>query len=80
MGLTVYYDWKTKIDLPSARRMIARFRAIAQKLPFDNISEVYEQDPPDNKTTYRGYDHSYRQGALYLSRTRECARCATGMP
>jgi hypothetical protein len=71
MGLTLYYDWKTKADLPSARRMIARFRAMAQKLPFDKVSEIYEQDPPDNKTTYRRYDHSFRQGELYLSRTRD---------
>ena len=33
MGLTLYYDWKTKSDLRSARRAIAKFHAIAQKLP-----------------------------------------------
>jgi hypothetical protein len=71
MGLTLYYDWKTKTDLSSARRMIARFRAIARNLPFDEVSEIYEQDPPDNKTTYRRYDGSFRQGGLYLSRTRD---------
>jgi hypothetical protein len=70
MGLTVYYNWKSKTDAASARRMIAKFRAIAQKLPFDEISEIYEQDPPDHKTPYRKYDHSFRQGELYLSRTR----------
>jgi hypothetical protein len=70
MGLTVYYDWKTKIDLRSARRMIARFRAIARKLPFDDISEIYEQDPPDNKTAFRSYKQSFRHGDLYLPRTR----------
>lgn len=70
MGLTVYYDWKTRIDPSAARRMIARFRAMATKLPFDEVSEIYEQDPPDNKTTYLRYDHSFRQGGLYLSRTR----------
>jgi hypothetical protein len=26
MGLTLYYDWKTKSDMPSAGRMIARRR------------------------------------------------------
>src|ERR1019366_5561738 len=71
MGLTLYYDWKTKADMPAARRMIARLRALAQKLPFDKVSEIYEQDPPDNKTTFRGYDESYRQGGLYLPRTRD---------
>jgi hypothetical protein len=71
MGLTLYYDWKTKTDPSSARRLIARFRAIAQKLPFDEISEIYEQDSPDNKSVFERYDHSFRQGGLYLSRTRD---------
>ena len=64
MGLTVYYDWKTKTDLPSARRLIAKFRAIALKLPFDEVSEIYEQDPPDGKSAFRPCDHSFRQGGL----------------
>jgi hypothetical protein len=70
MGLTLYYDWKTKSDVSSARRMIARFRAIALKLPFDEVSDIWEQDPPDNKTAFRRYDGSFRRGALYLSRKR----------
>jgi hypothetical protein len=70
MGLTVFYKWKTKTDVPAARRMIAKFRAIALKLPFDAVSEIHEQDPPDGKTAFCLYDHSFRQGELYLSRTR----------
>jgi hypothetical protein len=70
MGLTVYYDWKTKIDLASARRLIAKFRAMALKLPFDEVSEIHEQDPPDGKFAFRPYDHSSREGGLCLSRTR----------
>ena len=70
MGLTVYYDWKTKIDLPSARRIIAKFRDIALKLPFDEVSEIREQDPPDGKAVFPLYENSFRQGGLYLSRTR----------
>jgi hypothetical protein len=70
MGLTVYYDWKIKTDLPSTRRMIARFRAIAQKLPFDDVSEIYEQNPPDGEPIFRTYQHPFRQGTLYLPRTR----------
>jgi hypothetical protein len=50
--------------------MIAKFRAIALKLPFDETSEIYEQDPPDGKSAFRRYDHSFRQGDLYLSRKR----------
>jgi hypothetical protein len=70
MGLTVYYDCKVKADLPSARRMIAKFRAIAQKLPFDEVSEIREQDSPDGKSAFRPHDQSFRQGELYLSRIR----------
>jgi hypothetical protein len=70
MGLTIYYDWKTKTDPPSARRMIAKFRAFANKLPFDDVSEIYEQDPPDGKSRFCPHDHSVRQGDLYLTRKR----------
>src|SRR5437868_14301057 len=70
MGLTVSYDWKTKTDLASARRLIVKFRAMALKLPFDDVSEIYEQDPPDGESAFRRYDDSFRQGGLYLSRTR----------
>jgi hypothetical protein len=70
MGLTVYYDWKTKADLPAARRMIARFRALALKLPFDDVSEIREQDPPDGKPAFCPYDGSFPQGGLHLPRKR----------
>jgi hypothetical protein len=70
MGLTIYCDWKTESDVSSARRTIARFRAMAVKLPFDDVSEIHEQDPPGGKAVFRPYDESFRQGDLYLSRTR----------
>jgi hypothetical protein len=70
MGLTIYYDWKIKADLPEARRLIARFRALALKLPFDEVSEIREQDPPDGKPAFGLYNNSFRQGGLYLSRRR----------
>jgi hypothetical protein len=70
MGLTVYYDWKTKADLSAARRMITKFRALAQKLPFDEVSAIREQDPPDGKCAFRPYADSFRQGGLCLCRKR----------
>ena len=76
MGLTIYYDWKTKADLPTARRMIVKFHRIAQKLAFDEVSEVYEQDPPDGKTTFLLYEPGFRQGGLY--RSRACGRRSRG--
>src|SRR5438874_6400428 len=71
MGLTVYYDWKTKTDSTSARRLIVKFRAAALKLPFDDVSEIYEQDSPDGKSAFRPYRHDFRHGDLYLSRKRD---------
>jgi hypothetical protein len=70
MGLTVYYEWKIKADSPATRRLIARFRALALKLPFDHVSKIYEPDPPDGEFAFRRNDHSFRQGDLYLSRKR----------
>ena len=71
MGLTVHYDWKTKAHASTARRMIARFRALALKLPFDDVTDIYEQDPPDGRSAFGTCEHSFRQGDLYLSRKRE---------
>jgi hypothetical protein len=70
VGLTVYYDWKTRSDGAAARRMIAKFRAAALRLPFDEVSDVYEQDPPDDKPAFRPYGHEFRRGDLYLPRKR----------
>ncbi len=70
MGLSVSYEWKTKTDLPSARRLIARIRNLALKLPFDEVSEIREQDPPEGKTAFRRYAGKFPFGGLYLSRKR----------
>jgi hypothetical protein len=70
MGLSIYYEWKTKCDLSTARRLIAKFRGMALKLPFDDVSEIYEQDPPGGQSEFEIYDHPFRQGDLYLSRKR----------
>jgi hypothetical protein len=77
MGLTVYYDWKAKIDLSKARRLIVRFRTIAQELPFDRVSEIYEQNSPDGDSRFRSYDSDFPQGDLYLPRTRADGRTET---
>jgi hypothetical protein len=71
MGLTVYYEWKTKAGVSLARRLIAKFRAMALKLPFDKVSESYEQDAPDGKSRFLQHGHSFPAGALYLSRKRK---------
>lgn len=70
MGLTLYYDWKIKADLPQARRMVEEFRALALELPFDDISEIYEQDPPEGKSEFEIYDRPFKEGGLLHSRKR----------
>lgn len=77
MGLTVYYDWKVKTDLRSARRLVAKFRAVALKLPFDKVSEIYERAPSDGEFAFRRYRGPFRHGDLYLSRTRGDGRRET---
>ncbi|HEY2415242.1 MAG TPA: hypothetical protein VGI40_23570 [Pirellulaceae bacterium] len=71
MGLSVCYDWKTKADLARARRLISKFHGLAKKLPFDDVSEIYEQDPPGGRSEFNVYDERFRQGNLYLSRKRD---------
>jgi hypothetical protein len=70
MGLTLYYDWKVKLDLAAARKRIVKFHAIAQSLPFDSVSEIYEQDPPGGESPFEVYDHPFRHGHLCLERKR----------
>ena len=70
MGLTVSYDWKVKAGLRSSGRMIAKFHGIAAKLPFDHVSDIYEQDAPDGSPAFRPYRDDFRQGGLYLNRNR----------
>ncbi len=74
MGLTVYYDWKTKADLDSARKLVVQFRELAEQLPFDTLSPIYEQDPPDGKTEFKLYDSPFRHGDLHLPRKRDDGR------
>lgn len=71
MGLTVHYDWKVAADVAAARRFVEQFHAIAEELPFDKVSEIYEQDPPEGASRYCLYDGTWRYGGLYLSRQRE---------
>lgn len=70
MGLTLHYDWKIKGDVAQARRMIVKFHAVALKLPFDEVTDIYEQDPPDGRPVFAPYEQSFRCGDLYLSRRR----------
>lgn len=70
MGLTVSYDWKVKTDARAARRLIKRFHSLALKLPVDDVSEIWEQDPPDGDPAFPPYEHDYRHGDLYFARKR----------
>ena len=50
--------------------MIGKFHAIARKLPFDEVTDIYEQSPPDGRAVYILYSDPFRQGDLYLTRRR----------
>jgi hypothetical protein len=70
VGLTIHYDWKLRADSSVARQLIQRFWKFAKKLPFDYVSEIYEQDPPDERSGFERYDHAHRRGDIHLSRKR----------
>jgi hypothetical protein len=70
MGLTVYYDWKVKAELPAAYRLISKLHRIAQELPFDRVSEVYEQGAPQGAAKFQPYTGKFCHGWLYLPRKR----------
>ncbi|MCG8584269.1 MAG: hypothetical protein MI757_06115 [Pirellulales bacterium] len=70
MGLTLYYEWKTEADVSRARRKIVELHALAEDLPFDEVTEIYEQDPPGGQSEFCLYDHEFRHGDLYLTHTR----------
>jgi len=70
MGLTLHYQWKIKTKLPRARRIVQRMHALAQELPFDSVSKIYEQDAPKGEFHFEEYDHPWRQGDLYITRKR----------
>jgi hypothetical protein len=75
MGLTIYYSWKTKTDADSARALIRKLHARVSKLPFDDVSQVFECDPPDGRYVFtrRDYDEETRRfkpGSVYLNRKR----------
>jgi hypothetical protein len=70
MGLSLYYNWKTRTDAAAARRLIAKLHALALKLPFDDVSEIHEQDPPDGRHVFEPYRESFHYGDLYLTRKR----------
>jgi hypothetical protein len=70
MGLTVYYDWRVTSDASAARQRVAELHALAGELPFDDVSPIYEQDPPDGRGDFEPYESSFRQGGLYLPRQR----------
>jgi hypothetical protein len=71
MGLTLHYQWKAKIKLPTARRLVRRMHKLAKQLPFDSVSKIYEQDAPDGEYTFHKYNHPFRRGDMYLPRKRD---------
>lgn len=46
MGLTIYYGMKTKAEADAARKLVARMYKRIAKLPWDEVTEVFEIDPP----------------------------------
>lgn len=72
MGLTIYYGMKAKIDADAARKVVARMQQRISKLHWDEVSEVFEIDPPDGKYVFKeGEGDGYKPGTQYLARKRD---------
>jgi hypothetical protein len=75
MGLSIYYRMKAKTDADGARALVERLHGVVKALPFDDVSPIFEYDPPDGRYmfTVAGDDADSRRwkpGAAYLERKR----------
>jgi hypothetical protein len=70
VGLTICYEWRTRADVAAAHDLIRLAHNLALELPFDTVSEIFEQDPPHVSARFEHYTNSFRCGDLYLSRRR----------
>src|SRR6266545_757037 len=72
MGLSIYYRLKAKVDAEGARRLVRRMHAVVRKLPFDEVSECFEIDPPDGRYEFEREDveGTYKPGSIFLDRKR----------
>lgn len=73
MGLTIYYRWKIKADANAARSLVRKLHARVSKLPFDQVTDVSEYNPPDGKYAFEQADWEgspWRPGDMYVTRKR----------
>lgn len=76
MGLSIYYRWKAKIGIDEARSLVTRLHEFAKHLPFDNVSPVFEYDPPDGHYEFERGDtdaesRRWKPGDAFLTRKRD---------
>jgi hypothetical protein len=73
MGLTVYYRMKAKVGADAARDLVRRLHVFVSKLPFDEVSQIYEYDSPDGTYAFEQAEGEppWKPGGLYLERKRE---------
>ncbi|HEY2587897.1 MAG TPA: hypothetical protein VGI81_19290 [Tepidisphaeraceae bacterium] len=73
MGLTIYYRTKAKVGPDAARELVRQLHASVSKLPFDEVSQLYEYDSPDGKYAFERAEGEppWKPGVLYLERNRE---------
>lgn len=72
MGLTLYYGMKAKFDADAARKTVARMYKRIARLPWDEVTEVFEIDPPDGKYEFKKEEADrLKPGWEYLTRKRD---------
>lgn len=72
MGLSIYYRMKAKVDAEGARGLVGRLHAFVRTLPFDDVSPIFEYDPPDGRYIFERGDseNGWKPGGHYLNRKR----------
>src|SRR5437764_528285 len=76
MGLSIFYRLKAKVDANRARALVARLHRFAQSQPFDQVSPIFEYDPPDGRYVFTRADKDeesrrWKPGDVYLHRKRD---------
>ncbi|HXE52382.1 MAG TPA: hypothetical protein VN541_05170 [Tepidisphaeraceae bacterium] len=63
---------KVRVGADRARDLVRRMHAFVAKLPFDDVSQIFEYDPPDGKYVFeRAVADKWKPGDLYLPRKRD---------
>lgn len=79
MGLSIYYRYKIRTAADAARKLVRRLHAFARTLPFEQVTEIEEYDPPDGVFVFDKGERpaDWKPGDHYMTRKRDDGRDET---